>query len=244
MTSNLVNLSDTRMSVVEFCEWAERDLLSMQLPKPPLWHVAQDGVAADRPDGLWLEFGTGSATTTRMLCEARKAGSVFTFDSFEGLPEDWNAFHKKGAFKYDRPTDLPDNAKIVEGYFAEVLPSFLIEIQGKVDLLHIDCDIYSSTRTVLDALSDRIVPGSVVVFDELFYYPGRENHEAKALHEWAIATGAKFEWIGIHGTQSSPEYYAQVDADPSLASAVYVSAESRIIRWDVPLSERVALRIV
>lgn len=239
-----INLVDHPMSLDAFIEKAEHDLQAMQLPKPPLWHVAQDGVALDRPEGLWLEFGTGSGTTTRMLCEARKAGAVFTFDWFEGLPDKWGDRFQKGAFRFDPPTDLPDNGRIIAGLFEESLGPFLQEHPEKADLVHIDCDIYASTRTVLYQLTDRLVPGTVLVFDELLYYPGRENHEIKALYEWLCDTGRSFEWIGIYGHNAAEFYFAKADRDPASALDYFVTAESRVVRFDVPLNERVALRIL
>lgn len=239
-----MNLVDQPMSLDTFIESAERDLRTLQLPKPPLWHVAQDGVARDRREGLWLEFGTGSGTTTRMLCEARREGPVYTFDWFQGLPDDWTEQFRKGAFRFDPPTDLPDNGRIVQGLFEETLGPFLEEHSGPADLVHVDCDVYASTKTVLDHLTDRLVPGSVLVFDEMLYYPGREDHEVKAFHEWLCATGKSFEWIGIQGHHAAAHYYAVVDRDPTSALDYFVTAESRVVRFDVPLNERVALRIV
>ena len=46
-----------------------------------------------------------------------------------------------------------------------------------------DADLYSSTITVFKALTDRIQPGLVIVFDELFNYPEFKDHEIKALWE-------------------------------------------------------------
>ncbi|MEM9515879.1 MAG: class I SAM-dependent methyltransferase [Actinomycetota bacterium] len=243
-TADRICLAERPMPLDAFIERAEAELLPLQLPKPPLWYVAQDGVANDRPDGLWLEFGTGSATTTKMLCAARQHGNVYTFDSFEGLPADWNDMFRKGAFRFDRPLDLPDNGVVVPGLFADTLPAFLDEHPGPIDLLHIDCDIYSSTRDVLTSVSDRIVPGTVIVFDELLYYPDRADHEVKAFYEWLQTSGAAFEWIGINGTKRALDWYAIADSDPSRASEVFVDETSRIVRFDVALNERVALRIV
>jgi hypothetical protein len=37
---------------------------------------------------------------------------------------------------------------------------------------------------VLELLSDRIIPGTVIVFDELLNYNGYERHEMRALFEF------------------------------------------------------------
>jgi hypothetical protein len=59
-----------------------------------------------------------------------------------------------------------------------------------VGLVHIDSDLYSSARDVLTLLNDRIVPGTVLAFDELtelnprLPYPNWREHEWRALNEW------------------------------------------------------------
>ena len=64
-----------------------------------------------------------------------------------------------------------------------------------VGLLHIDCDLYSSTNTVLTALADRIGVGCVIVFDEYFNYPGWESGEYRAFQEFIARTGLKYEYL-------------------------------------------------
>ncbi|MDJ0106389.1 TylF/MycF/NovP-related O-methyltransferase, partial [Rhodococcus erythropolis] len=67
---------------------------------------------------------------------------------------------------------------------------------GPVAFLHLDADLYSSTKTVLDLLGDRLVPGSIVVFDEFFNYPGWQQHEYRAWTEFVTRTGISFEYLG------------------------------------------------
>ena len=55
---------------------------------------------------------------------------------------------------------------------------------GPVAFLHLDVDRYSSTRTVLELLGDRIVPGTVIAFDEFFNYPGWREGEYRAFNEF------------------------------------------------------------
>ena len=66
-------------------------------------------------------------------------------------------------------------------------------------MIHIDCDLYSSTRTVLTLLRGRMVPGTLLVFDELFNYPGYEQHEIKAFYEFLREDSVRCEWIGMKG---------------------------------------------
>ena len=155
-------------------------------------------------NGLWLEFGVSEGTTATTLCRYRR-GIVYGFDSFEGLPEDWDTggqdgVFKKGSFsvsqsKINKMMDKIDNLSLVVGLFEETLPRFLSEHKDNCALIHIDCDLYSSTKTVLDHLEPRIVPGTVIMFDEIHFYPNYAKHEYRAFEEFLKRTGMKVEWV-------------------------------------------------
>lgn len=61
--------------------------------------------------------------------------------------------------------------------------------------LHIDCDLYSSTKVVFDFLKNQIVKGTVIVFDEYFNYPGWQNGEFKAFKEFVIQNNVEYEYL-------------------------------------------------
>ena len=67
---------------------------------------------------------------------------------------------------------------------------------NNIIFIHFDADLYSSTKTVLDILADRIVPGTVIQFDEYFNYPGWQDGEYKAFKEFVESRDIKFEYIG------------------------------------------------
>lgn len=145
--------------------------------------------------GMALEFGVYSGQTLKVIAEARDGRDVYGFDSFEGLPEDWRTGFPTGAFQVDEIPDVP-GAELVVGWFDDVLPGFLAEHPGPVGFLHVDSDLYSSARTVLDQVGPRLVVGSVIVFDEYFNYPGWEQHEYRAWQEYVERTGTRFEYEG------------------------------------------------
>ena len=64
-----------------------------------------------------------------------------------------------------------------------------------VSFLHIDCDLYSSTKTVLSRLAAAIHCGTVIVFDEYCGYDGWEQHEARAWSEFCSEFDVEFEWV-------------------------------------------------
>jgi hypothetical protein len=141
-------------------------------------------------DGLILEFGVASGRTIRHI-GGLTSNAIHGFDSFEGLPEDWRTGFEQGSFRQQLP-DVPANVSLHKGWFSATLPSFLSTTPGPIAVLHVDCDLYSSTALVLDTLADRIRTGSVIVFDEYFNYPGWKRHEHKAFQEFIVRTGRAF----------------------------------------------------
>jgi hypothetical protein len=65
-----------------------------------------------------------------------------------------------------------------------------------VSFVYIDCDIYDGARDVLFLLGSRLVTGSIIVFDELFNYPGYEKHEIKALYEFLAGSNIRLIPLG------------------------------------------------
>uniref|UniRef100_UPI003566016D class I SAM-dependent methyltransferase n=1 Tax=Amycolatopsis kentuckyensis TaxID=218823 RepID=UPI003566016D len=144
--------------------------------------------------GLALEFGVASGNTLRTIAGARGGREVYGFDSFDGLPEAWLNGMPAGAFARDDLPDVP-GAELVVGLFADTLPGFLENHQGHIDFLHVDGDLYSSAKTVLDLCGPRLRAGSIVHFDEFFNFPGWKRHEYRAWTEYVERTGVEFEYV-------------------------------------------------
>lgn len=151
---------------------------------------------AAKVEGLVLEFGVRHGNSIRQIASLAKQ-PVYGFDSFEGLPERW---HHEGKGSYSTKgviPRVPGNATLHAGWFEDTLPRFLENTSGNVRLINVDCDIYSSTRTVLDCLAPRIVSGSVIIFDE---YIGNEHwreDEFKAFQEAVGKYGWQYEYLAF-----------------------------------------------
>ncbi|HQT65138.1 MAG TPA: class I SAM-dependent methyltransferase [Acidocella sp.] len=156
--------------------------------------LLRHAVTTARTDGLFLEFGVASGRTLRIIADAH-AGKVYGFDGFNGLPEDWRPGYPAGSFA-QQPPEIPENAELVIGWFDKTLPHFVVHHQKPVSFLHIDCDLYSSTKTILHWLKDAIVPGTVIVFDEFLNYPGWRAHEYKAWNEFVAQQSLNFSYVG------------------------------------------------
>lgn len=168
--------------------------------------VLRHGSDAVTLKGLYLEFGVCSGRTINFIAALNPLIPIYGFDSFEGLPEDWTEHCKKGTFAFKQQDFLPPvlhNVDLIKGWFSDTLPAFLNARPDPIAFLHIDCDIYSSASYVLQSLADRIKAGTIIVFDELFNYPGFENHELKALDEFLAKTGYRAEYLAYNTNHES-----------------------------------------
>ena len=69
---------------------------------------------------------------------------------------------------------------------------------GPVAFIHIDCDLYSSTTHDLRrSLADRMVPGTIILFDEYFNYPNWEEHEFKAFQEFVTERNIAYRYLAF-----------------------------------------------
>ena len=159
-------------------------------------------------DGYWMEFGVWAGRTIKHIASQAPC-IVYGFDSFEGLQEDWGKLEKK---MFDRkgnaPLNLPKNVKIITGYFEESLPVFLEDAEiidwricefTPCSFLHIDSDLYSSAKTILNNLKDRIVKGTVIAFDDFHNWGCCLEGEFRALPE----TDFKWRYIAHTGLVQS-----------------------------------------
>lgn len=153
--------------------------------------ILRRAVLAAPAEGLALEFGVATGATLRQIVALR--GTAHGFDSFEGLPEHWRSGFGAGRFA-QTPPEVP-GSELHVGWFEDSLPRFLAEHPEPWAFVHLDADLYSSTKTVFDLAFDRFRPGTVLLFDEYFNYPGWEQHEHKAFVEFLDRYDGGFDYI-------------------------------------------------
>ncbi len=149
-------------------------------------------------DGLIIEAGVFFGMSINKIAKLQKDKTIYGFDSFEGLPMAWN--DKELAGSYSTHKQIPkvkNNVVLIEGWFKETLPTFIKTHEQSIAFLHIDCDIYSSTRDVFECLKSNIVIGTVILFDDFFGFEGFEQHEWKALNEFLKLQGFRAEFLGF-----------------------------------------------
>lgn len=151
-------------------------------------------------DGMVAEFGVFEGQTLTRIAEYFDDRTVHGFDSFIGLPEAWSGTSKDvGAFDIGgQPPELPvSNVEFHVGFFDSTVPPFGEQHQGPFAFVHLDADLYSSTKTVMETLFHWFVPGTVVLFDEYFGYHGWQHHEHKAFMELLDRSGLTYEGLSI-----------------------------------------------
>jgi hypothetical protein len=146
-------------------------------------------------EGSVLQFGVADGASLDLLVHLLHLRKIYGFDSFAGLPEDWRPGFPAGTFARSAAPDVP-GATLVQGLFADTVPGFLAEHPEPVALLHLNADLYSSTKTVLDLVGERLVTGSVVVLDSYFNYPGWQLGEFRAWAEFVERAAVEFRYEG------------------------------------------------
>lgn len=148
------------------------------------------------PPGNILEFGVYTGGTINLIAahvtNAGRADRIYGFDVFSGLPEAWRPGFEQGMFSTGGVLPaVPSNVTLMVGLFEHTLPAWCRDVDGRVALVHVDCDLYSSTACAMMHLRDRVDDETLWVFDELFHYSEFEQGEMRALREFCEATGRK-----------------------------------------------------
>lgn len=155
--------------------------------------------------GHMLEFGVFKGGSINFIADQFKSRSIHGFDSFQGLPDDWGGWNvPRGTFSLKgRLPSVRTNVTLHPGLFEDTLPKWLEQNPGPVALLHIDCDLYASAQTVVDLIEQRVVAGTVIVFDEYFNFPFWKEHEFKAFHTMLARRPMNYRYLSYARTQTS-----------------------------------------
>jgi hypothetical protein len=165
-------------------------------PKPwkPMLKAALE--LANAPTGCILEFGVYNGNTLNLMSKLNPKARLHGFDSFTGFPDDGRAdWHQDMAVA--QIPEVSENIQLHVGYFEQTLPEFAASHQGELDdicLIHIDCDLYSSTKTVFSVIGPYLRPGQLIVFDELMNYREFAENEFLAFYEFLLQHDLDFEW--------------------------------------------------
>lgn len=153
--------------------------------------------------GLFMEFGVLNGYSLKYLAECRIDKIFYGFDSFKGLPEEWDDFIPKGYGKLDQVPNVPSDVVLIDGLFQDTLGPFLEEHDEPVSFLHMDADLYSSTNYVLSTLAnaDRFQKGTIIQFDQLFYQDSPKtvlDDEHRAYHDFMRDYDVRVKWLKFY----------------------------------------------
>jgi hypothetical protein len=156
-------------------------------------------------NGYIAEFGVWQGKVVNAIALALPNKKIYGFDSFYGLPEDWNGWElSKGTFNLNGvlPKVL-ENVELIEGYFEKSLPAWLEKNKDPFSLLIIDSDLYSSAKTILNNIGTKqIKKGTLILFDEYFGYINWRQHEFKAWQEFVKKHEIDYEYLAINHLQA------------------------------------------
>ena len=179
------------------------------------WNNHFKHLSENKVEGDIVECGVGDGQTLSYILfnltynEKHFNRRYIGFDSFEGFPEpsdkdnsprnpkkgEWNHIDKE--FVISNLNDLGfenihyEKIKFIKGFFERTFQQEK-DIITKISLLHIDCDLYSSTKISLETWFDKVEKNGLIVFDEYlnsaYQFPGA----AKAIDEFLGVEKNKF----------------------------------------------------
>lgn len=143
----------------------------------------------------YMEFGVEAGRSFKWWVEHNKhpESSFDGFDTFTGLPENWNVFKAGDMSVGGNFPDVKDSrATFHKGLFQDTLPAYLKTINDdRLRVFHMDADLYTSTLYVLTSAAPYLRKGDIILFDE-FAVP---RHEFLAFSEFVASYYIKLELI-------------------------------------------------
>ncbi|MEM1416754.1 MAG: TylF/MycF/NovP-related O-methyltransferase [Myxococcota bacterium] len=147
--------------------------------------------------------------TFRELLESPFSREILGFDAFGAFPREGDAEDQEfiEAFEQEAGTGISTeelqevlrhkgfgNVTLVPGDINETVPDVAASRpELRIALLHVDVDVYVPTKTILEHLYPRLVPGGLLVLDDY----GKVAGETRAVDEYFAARGARLEKLPI-----------------------------------------------
>lgn len=174
--------------------------------------------------GDYAEFGCYGGRTFTLASGATRLLNhdvhLWAFDSFSGLPptsddRDIHAGWTAGAMAMSeadfrarcRANGVPERSfTTVPGFYSDTLAVNAIGPRPeRIAFAYVDCDLYTSTRQVLEFLTSRVGNGTVIAFDDYYCYsethPSGERLAAADVFDehprWRLAPYLQWGWNGM-----------------------------------------------
>ncbi len=132
-----------------------------------IFHIHSVAKACVKLSGDYAEVGVYNGTSAKVICLEKGKKPLYLFDTFSGLPETISTdkrFSKKMFVSSLEKVQLRlknySNVHIYQGFF----PNTSAPVKDKqFAFVHLDVDIYASTKSCLEFFYDRMVKGGVIL---------------------------------------------------------------------------------
>lgn len=158
------------------------------------WSFFDEMIQRSKIDRPFYEFGVWRGNSFRYLVNAFKKG--YGFDTFEGLPEDWNN-EKKGSYSAEGNVPDIEGGTFIVGKFKDTLPTFFAKSRPMASIINFDADLYSSTLFALNYSKTIIDKQTILIFDEFIINQNWEQDEYKALNEFCLNNNFRYEVLAV-----------------------------------------------
>lgn len=157
-----------------FVDWKRTQRCAVVESRIALYDRIKDVFSLDYRPIDYLEFGVYEGRSfKKWLClNSHSESRFYGFDTFVGLPEKWD-WCERGHFSTGGKVPECDDSrsKFIKGTYQNSLMPFLQGYtRGERLVLHIDCDLFSSTLYVLNSMSFLLKPDDMVLFDEFDHW--------------------------------------------------------------------------
>jgi hypothetical protein len=195
----------------QFATWLKKNQQGQPVfaNREELYEYLSEKVIGDIPIN-YFEMGVWYGNSMKKWNGLNKCGDsrFYGFDTFQGLPEEWIGLTnsaQKGTFTSGGIGSVRINdarVKLIEGLFQDTVPDFIRTWKSNsfLNVLHVDCDLYSSTLYSLASFNNLLRQGDIIIFDEF-----SSMDEFRALNDYSVAFRRNYKLIACAG-----DYYQTV----------------------------------
>ena len=160
----------------------------------PICFIFEELIPCCKIKRPFYEFGVWKGDSFKYLIKKFKLG--FGFDTFEGLPEEWDE-NKQGTYSADGVIPNIDGGTFIAGKFEETLPIFYSKPRPMASIINFDADLYSSTFCALNYSKPVIDEHTILIFDEFIINKNWEKDEYRALNEFCCNNNLSYEVLAV-----------------------------------------------
>jgi hypothetical protein len=147
------------------------------LSRPSEMYVIHSLAAAQRRlDGDYAEVGVYKGATAKLICEAKGDKTLHLFDTFEGLPQHDEVDRRFSENMFSTSFDKVRGR--LSGYhgvrfYKGLFPQTAAPVgDARFAFVHLDVDLYQSTKDALEFFYPRLVPGGILLTHD---YPSADG---------------------------------------------------------------------